>query len=233
MHVYPNPPPDQTDVLNRAEDTRVTWYSGRSWEFIAWNARRPMLADPQIRRALTAAIDRDALNDVLFDGEGTIMNSSVPPFHWAFDPERSGIRHDPDGAIRTFEAAGWLDRDGDGVREDASGNPFTLTLATNVENSVRVDLVQLVQAQLSEVGIDVELDVQPGSVVGGTMFGPPYDFDGLAGGWAVDFKHDDAHFLRSSEAETGYGISGTRSAQLDVLIDSIRLTPRGTAKRKV
>jgi peptide/nickel transport system substrate-binding protein len=64
--------------------------------------------------------------------------------------------YDPEGAKALLEEAGWVDRDGDGIREDADGNPLTLIHGTTIRE-IRQDIQAVTQQMLREVGIDLEI----------------------------------------------------------------------------
>ena len=88
--------------------------------FIAWNGRVPKLSDARVRRALTMGIDRRTLIDGYQAGAAVLLNSGVPPFHFAYDPTlEEALAYDPQRAGALLDEVGWVDRDGDGVRENA------------------------------------------------------------------------------------------------------------------
>lgn len=129
---------------------------------LAWNQAHPALADRRVRRALSLAIDRPELRSALnLPAEIPIFDVLLvdrAPRHGVL-PEP--LSHDPSEARRLLEEAGWLDRDGDGVREKA-GDRLHLSLLTSTwQQAPRAAVI--VQAKLREVGAAVEvrqLDLQ-------------------------------------------------------------------------
>jgi len=111
------------DLPQLEADTRFNIYYHMTpdvgWlEGILWNLNHPFLGDPNVRRALTLAIDRRELRELqgipgelpIFDGFFTgrqLWSGSLPYPH----------PHNVSEAKRLLEARGWLDRDMDGVRE--------------------------------------------------------------------------------------------------------------------
>lgn len=136
-------------------------YNLGSISAILWNQGRPPLDEPLVRRALTLAIDRRAilalLNaplelepiDVLFTEE-QFRNGKLPP----------AVPYDPDSARTLLAAAGWVDRDGDGVR-DREGEPLRFSLLVSqgggpwFPDHLREAI--LIQANLRAVGVGAEL----------------------------------------------------------------------------
>ena len=67
--------------------------------FVGWNARKPQLADPRVRRAITIGTNRAEIVEAILRGYGQVANTGVPPFHWAYDPgSMPSLAYDPDGA---------------------------------------------------------------------------------------------------------------------------------------
>ena len=63
------------------------------------------------------AIDRRALVDGIMGGLNVIGRSAVTPVHWAYD-STAAVPFAPDSARALLDAADWIDRNGDGVREN-------------------------------------------------------------------------------------------------------------------
>jgi len=128
-------------------------YWSRQFNFVAWNLRRPQLADARVRRALTLATDRQGLIDALADGAYRIAASPILSGVWARNPAVQPLPYDPAQARRLFAEAGWEDRDGDGFL-DRQGKRFRIELTTNSESPIRKDAVLLMQEQLRRVGVE-------------------------------------------------------------------------------
>ncbi len=126
VHYYLN----RMDLLKLAGDPRFQTYhytAGVRETAIFWNHRHPPFRDPKVRRALTLAINRRELLQVLNYPEG------FPIFDVIFTEEqlRRGelpepLPYDPEAAKQLLEEAGWRDVDGDGIRE-RQGTPFRFT----------------------------------------------------------------------------------------------------------
>ncbi|MBY8853992.1 ABC transporter substrate-binding protein, partial [Saccharothrix sp. MB29] len=72
-------------------------------------------SDQAVRRAVNAALDRQALVDGVLNGFGRPATGPVDGLPW-YEPSAAVQDKDPEGAKRALEAAGWVDTDGDGVR---------------------------------------------------------------------------------------------------------------------
>ena len=94
---------------------------------LTFRLAHPALQDVAVRRALALATDPAALATDAYGAPLPPLTALLPPGHWAA-PAEGVPTGQPEAAAKALEEAGWLDRDGDGVREDAEGTPLTLTL---------------------------------------------------------------------------------------------------------
>lgn len=218
-------PPDQADDVREASGVRLIHYPFRNFDFIGWNTRRPHLADANVRKALTLGLDRAAMAEALLHGYGRVSNSSVAPFHWAVEPSLAdSMPLDPARAAALLTRAGWVDRDGDGIREDAAGTPFTLDIVTNQGNQTRENIVEIAQAQLSEIGVQVEPRIlEYGSLIAAITDPEARDFDGLVLGWVAEFKQDDTDLFHSDRIDNPFAFVGLRDPEVDRLLDTLPL----------
>ncbi|MDT8367997.1 MAG: ABC transporter substrate-binding protein [Longimicrobiales bacterium] len=229
LDVYVAPPADQAAQIRAAEDLVLGAFEFREFDFVAWNSRRPQLADPRVRRALTVGTNRAEIVDALLAGYGQVANSPVPPFHWAHDPSLDQVDgYDPDEAARLLDEAGWVDRDGDGVRESPDGVRLSIEIKFNEGNQQRQDVAEIMQAQLAQVGVEIRPVVVEWTTLVETIT-ETRDFDGVILGWVTEFKVDDTDLFASHRSEGPYAFSGTRNPEIDRLLDTLQKIPDRTA----
>ncbi len=224
--------PHQAEQVEQTPGVRLLSYPFREYYYIGWNVRRPVLQDPRVRRALTMALDRQQLIDVLMYGYGRLATGTIAPWHPMFTPIEP-LAFDLAAAGDSLAAAGWVDRDGDGVREDERGTPLRLTLMTNHENPVRVDIAQLAQARLARIGVDVDVRTLEWQALLARHRGR--EFDAVVQSWVLDnFRVDPAALFHSSQADLpgSYNRSGLKDPEVDRLIEAaMGTTDPETAKR--
>lgn len=119
-------------------------------------APHPILGDKNVRQAIAYALDYDAIINDIYFGQGFRQTSNVmPAVTWAYNSDLAPYNFDTAQAISLLEAAGWVDSDGDGVREK-DGVDLTLRLMTNAGNSARENLGIYMQDALSEIGFEID-----------------------------------------------------------------------------
>lgn len=117
--------------------------------FAAFNVANPanvtpdMMADPTLRQALSLAVDRESYaREVFFSFiDETMAGTVVQP--WARDESLRNPAFNIDEANRILDEAGWVDVDGDGMREDAVGNELDLYLI--VSSQERPELLAIIE----------------------------------------------------------------------------------------
>ncbi|KAJ04927.1 peptide ABC transporter substrate-binding protein [Sulfitobacter mediterraneus] len=134
----------------------------------------PFLSDEAVRRALSMAIDRPLLVEVGYGQAGRPTCNLVPaPALYASDNTEC-LTQDIDGAKAMLDAAGWVDSDGDGVR-DKDGVKLSILYQTST-NAVRQDFQALIKDWWNQIGVEVELRNLDASVFFGGDPGSPDTF---------------------------------------------------------
>ena len=134
----------------------------------------PFLSDPAVREALSISIDRALLTEVGYGKAGTPTCNLVPaPAIYASD-NTACLTQDLDGAKALLDGAGWVDSDGDGVREK-DGVKLSILYQTST-NAVRQDFQALIKDWWSQIGVETELRNLDASVFFGGDPGSPDTF---------------------------------------------------------
>ncbi len=109
------------------------------------------VSDAAFRAALPFAIDKNAINARLLGDTVQVANTNISPSAWFF-ADQTPATFDPEQAKQILEAGGWVDGDGDGVREK-DGLRAKIELCTTTRQ-VRVDTLALLADWLKDVGIE-------------------------------------------------------------------------------
>lgn len=126
-------------------------------EHLDLNCENLILQDRRVRRALALATKREELSRKIYDGIWIPAFGDDHPRSPYFSDVGMRINtYDPDGAGRLLQEAGWMDRDGDGIREK-DGKPLTLTITTTTGrlNRERTELV--LKEQYRRIGVELAI----------------------------------------------------------------------------
>jgi peptide/nickel transport system substrate-binding protein len=171
--------------------------------------------DVRVRQALNYGIDRFEIVDTLLGGETTVPAHQWPNSYWD-----SGIEpypYDPDQAMALLDEAGYVDNDGDGIREGAcNGETVPLSFNFKTTNSqIRIDIATIAQQYLADIGVEMKTEHLPAGTWFGTYAdggpiyapapdgGPGYDLGGYTTGFYPDPWNDDALCDNIPNAENG------------------------------
>ena len=125
--------------------------------FAAMNYESEITCDPAVRKAIAMGIDKESFVDTLLGGNGYAAVGAYPDnFSFGGDAVNT-VSYDPEGAKKVLEEAGWIDTDGDGVREK-DGKKLTLRWLTYPSRQELPLLAEVSQATLGEIGFDVEVN---------------------------------------------------------------------------
>lgn len=118
--------------------------------------------DPRVRQGITQCTDRQRMVDEIFFGQTTVMPAYVPANHPLYPSDLTTWPYDVAAGNTLLDAAGYLDANGDGLREDPlTGAPFSVRLTTDNANPVRAQAAAIVQASLADCGIEVITEFLP------------------------------------------------------------------------
>lgn len=123
-------------------------------------AAKPYLQRVEFRRAISYAVDRAAIASTVYLGAAVPIDGPITPGNptWYSDAAPK-YPHDPVRAKSLLSGLGLLDRNHDGILEDAAGHPVRFSILTQ-SNSVREAMATMIQAQLKGVGIAVDVDAR-------------------------------------------------------------------------
>ncbi|MFD0857711.1 peptide ABC transporter substrate-binding protein [Roseovarius aquimarinus] len=154
-------------------------------ERLAFNLREPeaapsdaapapnaALADVSVRRALTLALDRGLMAEIGYGKTGRVACNILPgPPLYASDANEGCAQQDIEGARALLDGSGWIDADGDGVRERGDTElEFVFQTSTN---AVRQDFQALAKEWWGQIGAKTELRAVDASVFFGNDAASP------------------------------------------------------------
>lgn len=212
-------------------DIRVVVRPSRQYAIIGWNGKKAPLDQPVVRRALSIAIDRQAILTTLRAGYGTLAVGPIGPYHWAFDSTLSALPFNPDSARALLKSAGIFDRNNDGVAETADGKPFVVDLMTQAGSVINKDMAEMITSNLAAVGVKITVKPTEAATLFGTISDPARKFDAVIVAWESDFRINLRDNFHSAAIKGPFQLSSYSNKRVDALIDSVsKVTDRNAAR---
>lgn len=122
--------------------------------FAHMNFESEIIQDDAVRQALAMGIDKERFVNDLLDGNGYAAEGAFPDSFSFGGDAVTAASYDPEGAKEILEEAGWVDSDGDGIREK-DGEKLTIRWLTYPSRQELPVLAEASQATLGAIGFEV------------------------------------------------------------------------------
>jgi dipeptide transport system substrate-binding protein len=146
-HVMPYPNPADLEAMRNHPDIQVLEQEGLNVGYLAFNTEKEPFTDKRVRQALNMAIDKEAILDAVFQGQGAIAKNPIPPTMWSYNDAVEDYPYDPDGAKALLEEAGVS-----GLQTDIWAMPVQRPYNPNARR-----MAELIQADWANVGVEAEI----------------------------------------------------------------------------
>jgi peptide/nickel transport system substrate-binding protein len=141
----------RTLLWKTARGAHIALYPNLNANDAAWRA---VLRDVRVRRALSLAIDRSQVNQVLYFGLATEGNNTVVGESSLYKKEyrTRWAQYDKKAAEKLLDEAG-LKRGPDGLRKLRDGRPFEIIVETAGESTEQTDVLEMIRENWREIGV--------------------------------------------------------------------------------
>lgn len=201
------PTPDIPQVKKNAKLTLVSKISARTIYLYLDTSRSPSpfvtdkagkvltknpLTDPQVRRAISMAINRPGIAARIMEGLAEPTNNMVPPALFGHNPDLKTVKYDPEGAKKLLEKAGYADG-------------FALTLHTPNNRYINDEkITQSIAQNLSRIGITSKVEAAPMASYAPRGAKKEYSI-GLLGWGTIEVSSPLRALLACEDSKKGYG----------------------------
>jgi dipeptide transport system substrate-binding protein len=146
-HIMPYPNAADVEELKKDPNLTVLEQPGLNVAYLAYNTTQPPFDKVEVRRALNAAINKQAIVDAVFQGAAQVAKNPIPPTMWSYNDKVEDDKYDPDAAKAALEAAGVK-----GLKMKIWAMPVSRPYMLNARRAA-----ELMQADLAKVGVEVEI----------------------------------------------------------------------------
>src|SRR5262249_47176631 len=143
--------------LGVALDPDGFWFNLKPGAF-GNDPRAAWLQREELRHAVSLAVDRQLIADTVFLGAAVPVFGPVTPANrkW-FSPDVAHPPHDPERAKKLLASIGLVDRNGDGILEDARNQPVRFTLLTVKGRTALERSAAVIRDELRKIGVIVDV----------------------------------------------------------------------------
>jgi peptide/nickel transport system substrate-binding protein len=228
--------PDNVQRVEEAEHLRVVDYPSSVYGYVQFNFRdpdqpaqpHPLFSERVIRRALSGAIDRQAIVRAIFGDHGLVPPGPVSPALWIWNEGFEALPFDSAEAGATLASAGWRDSDGDGIL-DRAGRSLAFDLLVPTSSTVRRRAAQIIQDQLRRIGVGVTItELEFNAALSRARSGA---FDAFFGSYGGEISPASVGEVWSSAAIGGFNYGGYRNGTVDRLVNEANAATDATTAR--
>lgn len=189
--------------------------------YMGMNTEKKPFDDPRVRRAVDLAIDKEVIVDAVFEGFATVPAGAWSPAVKYAVMEDKPLAWDMEEAIKLLKEAGYP-------------NGFKAELWIQ-DRKDRIDMATIIQAQLQEVGIDVEIKVLEWGAYLEKLKSGEHQMYIL--GWSASAPAYDPFFYVGPKFHSRFAGPSNRvrlkDVEVDRLIDAGAITPDGPERAKI
>ena len=183
------------------------------YSYLGFNLKHEKFKDKRVRQALSYAINKQELVDILFFGHGKVCNGPFLPGTFAYNENVKETKQDITKAKALLKELGF----------DES-NPFTFEVVTNTGNDTRINAAQILQYQLAKAGVIMKIRVMEWQAFLNTIV-HPRNFEAVILGWGLALMPDAYPLWHSDSDKLGrFNFVGYRNEEVDRLIEKGSLT---------
>jgi dipeptide transport system substrate-binding protein len=150
-HVIAFPNPDSRAEIEADPELRMLEQEGFNIGYLAMNTERWPFTDLRVRRAVNMAIDKAAIIDAVYRGEGVIAKNPIPPTLWSYNDEIAAYPYDPAEAQRLMIEVGLAE----GFDIDLWYIPVSRPYNPNGKR-----VAEMIQTDLAVIGIQAKLQTE-------------------------------------------------------------------------
>ncbi len=162
--------------LKATPDVRLDLFPSTRTDYLAFNHTRKPFGDPHVRRAISYALDQEALNKAVLFGNGTTANSFLAPTTPYYAKDTKALSFDLAAAKKEMAAS-----------TVPSGFATSILVPSGEADSLT--LAQIVQAALKPLGVTVTVSQLDANVVNTRQQALDYDMTFTA--WTMDISDPD------------------------------------------
>ena len=146
-HVMPYPNPADLEAMKADPQINVLSREGLNVGYMAYNTKVAPFDNPEVRKALNMAMDKEAIVNAIFQGAGKVAKNPIPPTMWSYDEAIEDDKYDPEAAKKMLEDAGV---------KDLSMKVWAMPVQRPYNPNAR-RMAEMIQSDFEKVGVKAEI----------------------------------------------------------------------------
>ena len=181
---------------------------------------KPFFVDQKVRRAMAYMTPVDEIIEVMAHGKAGRQASNISALKKTYNDTLELIPLDIEKAKELLREAGWVDTDGDNIRDkiiDGVKTPFRFKL-NYMSSPITKEIVLMIKESMYKAGVIAELRPMDFSIFYKNAY--EHNFEAMLGGWGGSASYSNPHQLwhTSSWLNKGSNFCGFGDAESDALI---------------
>jgi dipeptide transport system substrate-binding protein len=141
------PAPADIEGLKADSNLVVDEQEGLNIGYMAYNTTQPPFDKVEVRKALNMAVDKQAIIDAVYQGQGQVAKNPIPPTMWSYNDAIKDDPYDPDAAKTMLADAGVTD-----LKMKIWAMPVSRPYNPNAQR-----VAELIQADYAKIGVAAEI----------------------------------------------------------------------------
>lgn len=217
------PAPSQIETLKEDDNFNVIQTEGVRVVFFGFNTDRPLVSDPVVRQAINHGVNREEIVANVLEGAATLPTSYISPAIFGYKDISEAWAYDPEQAMSMLEEAGWVDSDGDGIREKDGQKLELRHLSSRGRYLKDAEISEAFQAAMREIGVGINLEILEWAALFEQLRQPNIDADLFTLGWSTATGDADYSlgplFVSTNVPPTGWNSFNYDNPEVDELVD--------------
>ncbi|MFC1716605.1 ABC transporter substrate-binding protein [Candidatus Poribacteria bacterium] len=211
----------------KSEKIKTVLFDRPGYLYLGWNLNKAIFRDKRTRWAFAHAMPRDKIIETILRGLATPTDGPFNIHSNAYDRSLPSIAYDPDKARILLEQVGWVDSDGDGIREkNIEGKridlDFSIIIIEGSETFRKIS--EVLRSEYGKIGAKIEISPLPWGQFLNVL--KERSFDACILGWSLGWKQDPNQIWNSAQADEPDSSNhiSYRNKDVDKLIEELRYT---------
>jgi dipeptide transport system substrate-binding protein len=146
-HIIPYPNAADLKAMKADPNINLLSQEGLNVGYLGFNTSKVPFNNKSVRQALSMAIDKQAILDIVFKGSGSAAKNPIPPTMWSYNDDIVDYSYDPETAKKLLEIAGVKK-----LKTDIWAMPVQRPYNPNARR-----MAELIQADWAKIGVEAEI----------------------------------------------------------------------------